>query len=89
MSFTLKLTKNALKDIETIKKSGNKATLKKLEILLQELIDHPETGTGQPEELKYNFSGYWSRRLNSKDRLIYSIDNERSEVIVFQTKGHY
>jgi len=89
MSYTLKFTKVALKDIESLKKSGNKATLKKLEILLNELTEHPESGTGQPEELKHNYSGYWSRRINSKDRLIYKINQEDIEVIIVQAKGHY
>ena len=89
MSYTLKLTSNAIEDIEYLKKSGDKATLRKLGVLLEELSEHPRTGTGQPEELKYNFSGCWSRRINSKHRLVYRIEEEQVVVIILYASGHY
>lgn len=48
MSYTLKLTADAIQDIEQLKKSGDKATLKKLAVLFVELTEHPRSGTGQP-----------------------------------------
>lgn len=57
MSYTLQFTRDALEDIEELKKSGDKALLKKLSSLFQEIIEHPRTGTGQPKELKFNFIG--------------------------------
>ena len=53
MSYDLKFTPTALNDLEFHKKSGNKAVLKKLNDLLLELVEHPMTGTGKPEELRY------------------------------------
>ncbi len=70
-----------------LKKSGNKAILKKILILLNELAEHPFEGTGKPESLKYEFSGYWSRRINQEHRLIYEIDGDR--VLILSAKGHY
>lgn len=67
MSYSLQITNDAIEDIEFLKKAGDKAILKKLATLLEELTDHPYTGTGQPKELKYNFSGCWSRRINNPD----------------------
>lgn len=64
MTFEINFTQKALKDIEKIKKSGNKKILSKLEVLLDELEEHPYSGTGKPELLKNNYSGLWSRRLN-------------------------
>lgn len=52
MSYTLDLTENTLKAIEHLKKSENKPVLKKLQILLGELREHPFEGTGQPEARK-------------------------------------
>ena len=52
MSYTLAFSKTALEDIEKHKKTGDKAVLKKIENLLNELMEHPKTGTGQPEMLK-------------------------------------
>jgi toxin YoeB len=89
MSYALKFTNDALGDISYLKKSGDKATLKKLAKLLEELCEHPRTGTGQPEELKYEFSGCWSRRINNKDRLVYRIEEELVTVIILFASGHY
>ena len=89
MSYALKLTVDALEDIEYLKKAGDKATLKKLAVLLEELTEHPRTGTGQPEELKYNLSGCWSRRINAKHRLVYRIEDEQVIVIILFARGHY
>jgi len=89
MSYTLKLTTNAIEDIEYLKKAGDKATLRKLGVLMEELTEHPRTGTGQPEELKHNFTGCWSRRINSKHRLVYRIEEEQVVVIILYASGHY
>ena len=44
-------------------------------------------GAGKPEPLKNDKSGLWSRRINDKDRLVYSVNNDF--IIVYQCKGHY
>ena len=89
MSYALKLTADAMEDIEYLKKAGDKSTLKKLAVLFEELTEHPRTGTGQPEELKYNLSGCWSRRINAKHRLVYRIEDEQVTVIILFARGHY
>jgi toxin YoeB len=70
-------------------KSGNKSLNKKIEKLLDELRSHPESGTGKPERLKHDFTGYWSRRINREHRLIYSIEDQRVIVTVISAFGHY
>jgi toxin YoeB len=89
MSYLVKITTEALEDIEKLKKSGDKASLKKLNNLIDELREHPETGTGKPEKLKYSFSGKWSRKISEKHRLIYEIHDEVVTVIVLNAFGHY
>jgi toxin YoeB len=89
MSYDLKFTPTALKDIEDLKKSGDKLILKRLLLLFNELTEHPRIGIGHPEELKYHYAGYWSRRINQQHRLVYSINDETVTVIVIQAKGHY
>ncbi|HEX3009196.1 MAG TPA: Txe/YoeB family addiction module toxin, partial [Bacteroidales bacterium] len=86
---TLQFTRNALEDIEELKKSGDKVILKKLSSILQELIEHPRTGTGHPEELKHNLLGCWSRRISGKHRIVYKIEDEKVTVIVLYARGHY
>jgi len=76
-------------DIAKHKKSGNKASISKIEKILQELAKHPYTGTGRPEQLKYNYSGFWSRRINLTDRLIYSVSENTVTVEVVSAMGHY
>ena len=89
MSYLLKLTRNASEDIELLKKGGDKSLLKKLAKLLEELIEHPRSGTGHPEELKHNYAGCWSRRLSSKHRIIYRIEEDQQVVILLIVGGHY
>jgi toxin YoeB len=76
MSYPLDFTEKALEDIESHRKSGNKPLLNKLLILLEELTEHPYTGTGKPEPLKFNLAGLWSRRINRKHRLVYEVEEK-------------
>lgn len=89
MSYSLQFSKTAIADIEKHKKSGNKATLLKIEKLLNELIEHPTTGSGEPEILKHELTGLYSRRINKKHRLVYSINNQKVIVHVLSTWAHY
>jgi toxin YoeB len=89
MKYKLEFTKIALADIEKHKKSGDRATLKKINQLLNELMEHPRKGTGQPEKLKYNLEGLYSRRINKKHRLVYEIKDEIVTVIVLSAHSHY
>jgi toxin YoeB len=54
LSYRIDFTKQAQNDIEYHRKSGNKAILKKINTLLEEIAEHPFTGTGKPEALKYD-----------------------------------
>lgn len=88
MSYRLDFTKQAQDDIDFHKKSGNKAVIKKLLTLLEELTEHPFTGTGKPEALKYDLAGLWSRRINHEHRLVYEVVGN-TIVIIIAAKGHY
>lgn len=87
MAYHLKFTDKAKEDIASLKKSGNKAILNKLLTLLEEISEHPFTGTGKPEPLKHKLTGLWSRRINLEHRLIYEVANE--SVFILSTKGRY
>lgn len=65
----------------------DKKTLKKINALLKEIQRNPFDGAGKPEPLKNYKSGLWSRRINDKDRLVYSVNNDF--IIIYQCKGHY
>ena len=88
MNFELEFSKKAVKQIQDLKKSDAQS-YKKVVILLNEIIENPEFGTGEPERLKGNLAGYWSRRINKKDRLIYRVNNVEITIFVLSAKGHY
>ena len=87
MAYHLDFTNQAKEDLASHKNAGNKTVLNKILILLQELSEHPFSGTGKPEPLKYNLSGLWSRRINKEHRLIYEVENQT--VIIHSAFGHY
>lgn len=87
--YRIKIEKLAESHLKKHYKSGNKSSIKKLEQIFLELTDHPYTGTGQPEALKYDLSGFWSRRINQKDRLIYKVEENIVTVLVISAVGHY
>lgn len=56
-------------------------------ILKEMLRSDPSTGLGKPEQLRHNLSGFWSRRISQKDRLIYRFDE--NNIYIFAIGGHY
>ena len=87
MSYHLNFSQQAQNDIGFYKKTGNKVVLKKLLTLLTEITEHPYTGTGKPESLKYNLAGMWSRRINQEHRLVNEVLDD--QILIHSVKGHY
>ena len=88
MSYDLTFSDDAKDDIRLLKRNEPSA-FKKLSKLLDELIEHPETGTGKPEQLRGNLTGKWSRRITDKHRLVYEIQKDQINVLVVNAYGHY
>ena len=87
--FGVKIEDLAKSHINKHIKSGNKANIKRIQKILEELSENPYEGIGNPEPLKYELTGFWSRRINSKDRLIYFVEEEIVIVYVISAIGHY
>lgn len=87
--FRVEITELAKKQIGKHLKSGNQASIKKIAIILQELSETPYTGVEKPEALKENLTGFWSRQINPKDRLIYTVNDDLVIVDVISAMGHY
>ena len=87
--YSIIVTRRADKDLKFWLQRGDKSVQRKIEKIFEELREHPTTGTGKPEQLKGDLSKYWSRRLNKKDRLIYSIDDNVVIVYIISLRGHY
>lgn len=61
--------------------------LKKINELLRDIDRNGYEGLGKPEPLRHDLTGYWSRRITEKDRLIYKIENDT--IYIIGCKGHY
>lgn len=67
-----------------------KQDAKKLKRIIQLCLDtcaHPTNGIGKPEPLRYDYQGYWSRRIDHEHRLVYAFDD--TSVAVIQCRYHY
>ena len=66
----------------------DKKTLRRINMLLKDVQRDYFNGLGEPEPLKYEFQGKWSRRIDGTNRLVYEIlDN--GDIRIIQCKGHY
>lgn len=65
----------------------DKKTLKRLNELIRQCQRTPDEGHGKPEALKGNLSGWWSRRINHRDRLVYRVEEET--LYILQCRYHY
>lgn len=64
----------------------DKKTLKRINALLTDIMRNPFDGIGKPEPLRY-CGGYWSRRIDESNRIVYKIEND--VVVIAAVRGHY
>ncbi|MHB9103389.1 MAG: Txe/YoeB family addiction module toxin [Sulfuricella sp.] len=65
----------------------DKVALKRINALIKDIQRSPFEGIGKPEALRYNLSGFWSRRINDEHRLVYTIENGCIEIV--NCRYHY
>lgn len=65
----------------------DRKTLKKINQLINDIVRNGNEGIGKPEPLSGYLAGYWSRRINDKDRLIYRIDE--NNIYILACRYHY
>ena len=65
----------------------NRAMTDKINRLIEECRRHPFEGTGKPEPLKGDYSGWWSRRIDREHRLVYRVDGDI--LLIAQCRYHY
>ena len=87
--FRVEVTEIAKKQIAQHLKSGNESSIKRIEKILKELAETPFEGVGNPEPLQYSLTGFCSRKINQKDRIIYSVNDSIVLVEVLSAMGHY
>lgn len=65
----------------------DKKTLKRINALVRDIQRDRDNGIGKPEPLKENLAGWWSRRIDDENRIVYKEENEA--IIIASCKGHY
>jgi toxin YoeB len=89
MIFQVFLQAKANLDLEAHRKAGNKVLLKKISRLLNELELNPYDGIGKPHQLKHRPDGAWSRHIDDRHRMIYTVNDDKVIVFVISLWGHY
>ena len=67
----------------------DKKTLRRINQLIKDIERNGNEGIGKPEPLKGNLSGFWSRRIDASNRLIYCVLGDSGNIQIAQCKGHY
>lgn len=65
----------------------DRKTLKRINALLKDIECNGNHGIGKPEPLKYEFQGYWSRRIDEVNRLVYKVSE--GQILIAQCRIHY
>jgi toxin YoeB len=86
MTDVLSWTKEAWSDY-VYWQSQDRKTLKRVNKLIMDTQRSPYEGIGKPEPLKENLSGFWSRRIDDANRLVYAIDN--NQITIISCRYHY
>ena len=67
--------------------SSDRATLKRINRLIDDIRGDPFEGIGKPEQLRHALAGAWSRRIDDEHRLVYLVDGD--DVVILQARYHY
>ena len=65
----------------------DRKTLKRINLLIKDISRSPFEGLGKPEPLKGTLTGFWSRRIDEENRLVYVV--EEKVIILISCRGHY
>jgi toxin YoeB len=87
MIYTLQLDKAAQKQLDKLVK--NKKLLTKILLILDEIVEDPYSKTHKFERLKHNLSGFCSKRIDQKNRIVYQVVDDQVLVFVVSEIGHY
>ena len=87
--YTIVFTEAADEDVARWKKSGQKTVMNRISKLLVDIQEHPLTGIGKPEALRFDLAGKYSRRINDTHRIVYTVNETNQTVTVLSLYGHY
>ena len=84
--YPIVLSRKAIKDIPKLRKENAKYGAKLWDLIL-DIMTNPFDGLGEPETLKNDLQGFWSRRITQEHRLVYRIRDNNLEIA--SCYGHY
>ncbi|WP_408034121.1 Txe/YoeB family addiction module toxin [Thiorhodovibrio winogradskyi] len=88
MTYRIFILDNAQEDLDWLRRNDRASYLKCFD-LVRELMKDPRSGAGKPERLRYFEKEVYSRRVNQKDRMVYTIYESLREVDISSFRGHY
>jgi toxin YoeB len=83
----IRLIDEAEDDLVHWEKTHNSLVLKRISELFTSMLETPTKGIGKPEALRHGLSGYWSRRIDKTNRIVYRIEDDI--IWIISLKGHY
>ncbi len=86
--YEIELTAEAERDLVFWSKNDKK-TLKRIRALIANMQETPYTGLGKPEALRHEWSGFYSRRIDSRNRLVYAVNEDQQLITIHQMRYHY
>jgi toxin YoeB len=88
MTYKVNILTQAKEDLDWLRKNDKSSYIKCFD-LIRELIEEPRTGLGKPERLKHFEGEVYSRRINLKDRIVYTIYEDIKEIDISSCRYHY
>lgn len=88
VTYKINVLENANNDLNYLRRNDKNSYIKVFDFIREMMID-PRSGTGKPERLKYFDKEVYSRRVNHKDRLVYTIYESNKVVDISSVRGHY
>ncbi|TCK59325.1 Txe/YoeB family addiction module toxin [Seleniivibrio woodruffii] len=67
--------------------SQDRKTLKRINLLVRDTLREPFGGIGKPEALRENLSGFWSKRMDDTNRLVYAVEEDK--LVIISCRYHY
>ncbi|MGM0518904.1 MAG: Txe/YoeB family addiction module toxin [Campylobacterota bacterium] len=88
MTYKINILENANQDLNYLRRNDKNSYVKVFDLVREMMVD-PRSGTGKPERLKYFEKEVYSRRVNHKDRLVYTIYESDKVIDISSARGHY
>jgi len=88
VTYKINILNNANQDLNYLRRNDKSSYIKAFD-LIREMMVNPREGTGKPERLKYFDKEVYSRRINHKDRIIYTIYEYNKLIDISSARGHY